>query len=72
MVESPKNLNDLKKSVKDKRIAGICGGFGEYTNMPAWIWRSIFLMLIFLGGIGPIAYIILWFNMPSGETLGID
>ena len=67
MVERQKNLNDLRRSVHDKRIAGICGGIAEFTNSPAWLWRVIFLVSLFISGLGLIAYIILWLHMPAGR-----
>jgi phage shock protein PspC (stress-responsive transcriptional regulator) len=63
-----RKFRDLKKSAMDKKIAGICGGFGEYTPMPSWMWRVIFLVSIFIGGIGIVAYIILWMCMPSADV----
>ena len=61
-------LRELRKSAKDQMIAGVCGGLGEYTPIPAWLWRAIFLASLFLGGIGLIIYIILWICMPSAKT----
>ncbi|MDD4872751.1 MAG: PspC domain-containing protein [Kiritimatiellae bacterium] len=62
-----RNLREMRKSSKDKKIAGICGGFGEYTPLPSWLWRVIFLTSLFVGGIGIIAYIILWICMPAAK-----
>ena len=59
------NLRELRKSGTDRRIAGVCGGFGEYTPIPAWLWRVAFVVSLFLGGVGLIAYIVLWICMPS-------
>jgi len=66
--EMLRNLREMRKSSRDKKIAGICGGFGEYTPLPSWLWRVVFLTSLFMGGIGVIAYIILWICMPSAET----
>lgn len=63
-----RNLREMRKSSQDKKIAGICGGFGEYTPLPSWLWRVVFLTLLFVGGISLIAYIILWICMPSAKT----
>jgi phage shock protein PspC (stress-responsive transcriptional regulator) len=62
------NLRALNKSAHDKKIAGVCGGFGEYTPFPSWLWRVVFLTSLFVGGIGLIAYVILWICMPSAKT----
>jgi phage shock protein C len=60
-------VRSLKKSATDKKIAGVCGGFGEHTPMPAWLWRALFLILAFLWGIGLVAYIVLWICMPPAD-----
>jgi|PlaIllAssembly_1097288.scaffolds.fasta_scaffold22936_3 phage shock protein PspC (stress-responsive transcriptional regulator) len=62
------NLRELSKSAHDKKIAGVCGGFGESTPLPSWLWRVVFLTSLFFGGIGLIAYVILWICMPSAKT----
>ena len=63
-------VRNLKKSATDKKIAGVCGGFGEHTPMPAWLWRALFLILVFLWGTGLVAYIILWICMPAADERG--
>lgn len=57
----------MRKSVRDSKIAGVCGGFGEHSPMPSWMWRVLFLTFFFCGGIGLVAYIILWIAMPPAE-----
>lgn len=61
------SVRNLKKSTTDKKIAGVCGGFGEHTPAPAWIWRALFLVLVFVWGIGLAAYIVLWICMPAAD-----
>ena len=63
-------VRNLRKSATDKKIAGVCGGFGEFTPMPSWLWRALFLLLVFLWGVGLVAYIILWICMPPAELQG--
>ena len=60
-------VRNLKKSAKDKKIAGVCGGFGEHTPIPAWLWRALFLILLFVWGTGLVVYLILWICMPAAE-----
>jgi phage shock protein C len=57
-------LQRLARSRKDRRIAGICGGLGEHSGIPAWLWRLMFLAAIFLYGSGFFAYVLLWIFMP--------
>jgi phage shock protein C len=61
------SVRNLKKSAKDKKIAGVCGGFGEHTPIPSWLWRALFLILVFLWGTGLVAYIVLWICMPPAD-----
>ena len=58
-------LKNLRKSATDKKIAGVCGGFGEHTPVPAWLWRALFLVTAFLYGTGLVVYVILWICMPA-------
>jgi phage shock protein C len=60
-------LRNLKKSARDKKIAGVCGGLGEHTPIPAWLWRAFFLILALVWGTGFLMYIILWVCMPSAD-----
>jgi phage shock protein PspC (stress-responsive transcriptional regulator) len=60
-------LRNLRKSSSDKKIAGVCGGLGEHTPMPAWLWRAFFLALLFVWGGGLVLYIILWICMPPPD-----
>ncbi|MCL9684565.1 PspC domain-containing protein [Legionella maioricensis] len=54
----------LFRSRYNRRIAGVCGGLGEYFNIdPVWI-RIFFVALFLAGGAAFIAYVILWLMMP--------
>jgi len=58
------DVKRLYRSRKDKIIAGVCGGMGEYFNIdPVWI-RIIFILLTILQGVGLLVYIIAWILMP--------
>jgi phage shock protein PspC (stress-responsive transcriptional regulator) len=61
-------FRDLIKSASYSKISGVCGGFGEYTPLPSWLWRVFFLVSLFLGGLGLIIYLMLWICMPSAKT----
>ncbi|MCK4944106.1 MAG: PspC domain-containing protein, partial [Candidatus Aminicenantes bacterium] len=51
-------MKRLYRSQKDKIIAGVCGGIGEYFGIDPVIIRIITVILFFWGGSGIIAYII--------------
>lgn len=48
----------LYRSEKDKIIAGLCGGFGEYFDVDPLFIRIIFIILTAWGGLGIILYIL--------------
>jgi phage shock protein PspC (stress-responsive transcriptional regulator) len=55
----------LYRSRKDKMIAGVCSGLGEYFDIDPTLVRIIFVVSLFLGGSGILAYIILWIVVPE-------
>jgi phage shock protein PspC (stress-responsive transcriptional regulator) len=60
----------LYKSETDSMVAGVCGGLAEYLDVDPVLVRLAFVLLIFAGGIGVIAYIALWIIMPKEERVG--
>ena len=59
----------LTKSKTDKVIDGVCGGMAEYFGIDPVIVRLVFVVLIFINGIGVLLYIILAIIMPKAESL---
>jgi phage shock protein C len=60
-------LQQLVRSRKDRKIAGICGGLGEHTGVPAWFWRLIFIAGVFVHGAGALVYLFVWMFMPQAK-----
>jgi len=58
---TPRRLYRLEK---DRKIAGICSGLGEYFNIDPTIIRIFWIMLILIGGSGILLYLIMWLVMP--------
>jgi phage shock protein PspC (stress-responsive transcriptional regulator) len=54
----------LYRSRNDSRIAGVCGGLGEYLEIDPTLVRLIFVLLALTGGHGVLLYIILWLIVP--------
>lgn len=48
----------LYRSTKDKALAGVCGGLGEYFGMDAVIVRLLWAVLSLCYGVGILIYII--------------
>ena len=60
-----KGMKKLYRSTTNKKIAGVCGGLGEYTNLDPTLWRVIFILLLLPGGLpGLIPYLLLWWLIP--------
>jgi phage shock protein C len=55
----------LYRSGEDKKIAGVCGGLGDYFDIDPTIIRLIWLAMIFAVGTGVLAYIIAWIIVPE-------
>lgn len=54
----------LYRSTKDRMIAGICGGLGEYFNVDPTIIRIIFVIFLICGGAAILVYIVMWIVVP--------
>ncbi|HEY9204496.1 MAG TPA: PspC domain-containing protein [Candidatus Methanoperedens sp.] len=57
----------LTKSASDRVIDGVCGGIAEYFGVDPVIIRLIFVVLVFINGLGILLYIILAIIMPKAE-----
>ncbi len=65
------NTKITKKLYRDEEngaIGGVLAGLGHYFGIDkAWL-RVILLIMVFAGGTGVVAYIILWIAMPAAKT----
>lgn len=55
----------LHRSRRDKMIAGVCGGLGEFFDIDPVVWRLAFVVVTLLGGAGVVIYIVLAILMPQ-------
>lgn len=64
-------MNQLNKPYKrlwrsrcDRKIAGVCGGLGDYFKMdPLWI-RILFVIFFLAGGTAFLVYLVMWILVP--------
>ncbi len=58
----------LRRSRRDRIIAGVCGGLGEFFGIaPIW-FRIAFLISLLPGGVpGFLLYLLMWIIIPSGS-----
>ena len=56
----------LYRSTNDKKLAGICGGLGDYFNVDPTVVRILFVAGFFLSGSLMFwLYLILWIIIPE-------
>ena len=58
------HVKRLYRSSDERVIGGICGGMAKYFNTDPVIFRVLWVLSIFLCGLGILAYIILRFVIP--------
>jgi len=63
----PAPKKPLTLSRKDKKIAGVCGGFAEYAELDPTIVRIVWLVASIFSGVGFVAYLIAWIVMPQPQ-----
>ncbi len=61
------NKKMLYRSLKNKNIAGVCGGFAEYLDQDPTLVRLLFILILLVTAVIPgiIFYIIAWMIMPE-------
>lgn len=55
----------LYRSKKNKVIAGVCGGLGEYFNIDPVLIRLLWVLATLIYGAGIFAYILAWIIIPE-------
>jgi phage shock protein PspC (stress-responsive transcriptional regulator) len=60
-------MKKLHRSAEGRKIAGVCAGLGEYFDLDPVFFRLLFLFSLLFGGLGAIAYVLLWIMVPLRE-----
>jgi phage shock protein C len=55
----------LYRSRTDRKLAGVCGGLAQYSNIDATLIRVLFVVLALLGGPGLVIYLLMWILVPE-------
>jgi phage shock protein PspC (stress-responsive transcriptional regulator) len=55
----------LRRSSSDRMVGGVAGGLGRYFDVDPVLFRIAFVVLVFAGGAGILAYLGLWLITPS-------
>ena len=70
--ENLRDVGSLRRSVTDRKVAGVAGGLGRHLNIDPTILRVLFVVLCFFGGAGFVAYGALWLLVPEeGKEHGV-
>jgi phage shock protein C len=61
-----KTRSALRRSRRNRVIAGVCGGLGEFFGVSPFWFRIAFLIALIPGGVpGFLAYALLWIIIPN-------
>lgn len=60
-----RDLGRLRRSVTDRKVAGVAGGLGRHLDVDPLILRVAFVVLVFFGGAGLILYAACWILVPE-------
>jgi len=60
-------MKKLHRMTQDSKIAGVCGGLGAYFDIDPVFFRLVFLLSIFFGGLGAVAYLVMWLMVPAQD-----
>jgi phage shock protein C len=67
---APSRPGRLERSRDDRVLAGVCGGLGAYFGVDSVLFRIAFVLLVFAGGLGILAYILGWIFLPEEPRPG--
>jgi phage shock protein C len=56
----------LRRSETDRMIAGVAGGIAQRFGINPTLVRLAWVLSVFFGGFGILAYLILWIVLPKG------
>src|SRR5688500_15507731 len=60
-----RDLQGLRRSVTDRKVAGVAGGLGRHLNIAPTILRVLFVVACFFGGAGFVLYGAAWLLVPE-------
>ena len=59
---------ELRRSVTDKKICGVCGGIGEYFGIDPNLIRLAWAAISLFAGSGVVLYIVAAVILPEGKA----
>ena len=58
----------------DRWLAGVASGLADGAEIPIWVARGLFILATFIGGLGVLVYVFLWWLLPRRDlpTSGVE
>lgn len=63
----PGGRGPLRRERTARMIAGVCGGLGRHLDVDPVVFRILFAVLTFFGGVGLLAYAAAWLLVPAED-----
>jgi len=63
--EQMRDLGRLRRSITDRKVAGVAGGLGRHLDIDPTLLRVAFVVLAFFGGAGLLLYGAAWLLVPE-------
>jgi len=58
------NRGPLRRERRSRMVAGVCGGLGRHLDIDPVVFRILFVVLTFFGGLGLLVYAAAWLFIP--------
>jgi phage shock protein PspC (stress-responsive transcriptional regulator) len=68
-LKEDEKVKKLYRSQENKVIGGVARGLASYFGTDVAVIRVLFVLSLFLGGVGLIIYLVLWFITPTANTV---
>lgn len=68
-LEEDKSMKKLYRNPDGKVIGGVSQGIATYLDIDITVVRVLFILSIFLGGVGVLAYFVLWIILPEANSI---
>ncbi len=65
MKQLSKPYRKLWRSRTDRKIAGVCGGLGDYFQIDSLWMRLLFILFFLVGGSALLVYLVMWLIVPN-------
>jgi len=66
------NQKQLKRSLNDRMLAGVCGGLAQYLGLDPSLVRIVYAILtVFTAFAGVIIYILMWIIVPEEKSIDL-